>query len=502
MNDYDRVLYAGGAFTSTHPERLASVAALFGLDAPPPEGARVLELGCGTGANLIPMAAHSPGAEFVGIDLAETPIAVGRARIQRIGLTNIVLEQDDVTRLGASMGTFDYVIAHGLYSWVPPEVRPHVLRVIGDLLAENGVAYVSYNALPGCRQRHLVRDLIHSHFGVRRFEPEQVGAVRDFLQSFARIEPRPGDTFLAALLHEIEYVLALPEHVFYHDDLAPDSYPFLFSDFVRDASVHGLQYLGEAEIHEMYTLSGQHDLDDLIDGWSGGERIAREQHLDWLRGRRFRRTLLCRSEHTLRDVDGPRALRRMHLRSPMHPESIDALHDRSRVAFATSPRGAHIDEPIAKVAVAMLGARYPDTVPFETLFEAALADCAAHGLAYDRRQAGEALAALCWAMVRADLVTVCRAASVPVHDAGERPRLRVVVADALAHGLTPTTPTHEAFELSDETAVQLALALDGTRDRAALVAMAGAIAPRAEGSPTERIDAILGFLRRADAFEA
>jgi cyclopropane fatty-acyl-phospholipid synthase-like methyltransferase len=65
---YDVVRYPGHAFPQTHPDRLAALAVLFGLDAPPPAGCRLLEIGCGDGGNLLPMAVGLPHATVVGFD--------------------------------------------------------------------------------------------------------------------------------------------------------------------------------------------------------------------------------------------------------------------------------------------------------------------------------------------------------------------------------------------------------------------------------------------------
>lgn len=483
-SDYDRVLYGGASFPQTHPARLSTVAALFGLRAPELEECRVLELGCGNGSNLVPMAAAMPRAQFVGVDLAATPIAHGRERAARLGLSNLRLEQGDVSRLGPDLGRFDYVTAHGLYSWVPAAVRPHVLRVAGEVLSDDGVAYVSYNALPGCRLRHLVRELVRMHFGTTAFEPGRIAEVRAFLAEVARVEAARDGEFLGALQREIAFVQSLPDAVLYHDDLAQESHAFLLTELLEDARPHGLQYLGEAGIAEMYTLAGFPDFDRMLADWSGGDRVRREQHLDFVRGRRFRQTLLCRAHHRLAEDAGPRSLRAMHLRASLRAEPGAALFDRSEVRFSDGSRGARVDEPIAKAALARLAARWPDTVAFDALLGGAMHDCAASGLAYDET-AGAALAALLWSMVRADLVEPLRDAPPPAAPPGAQPRLRAVVADALAHGLVPADTLNRGFRLDDPIARRLAAAMDGTRGRDALLALAReAPAMRSGGTAT------------------
>ncbi len=156
---YDEVRYSNYPYAQTHPDRLATVAALHGLPSPDPATARVLEIGCGAGGNLLAMAVATPGIRALGIDLASEPIAEGRAAIEQVGISNVQLRQGDVSDLrDGGLGEFDYVIAHGVYAWVPESVREDLLAAIHAHLAADGLAYVSYNANPGGYMRRALRD--------------------------------------------------------------------------------------------------------------------------------------------------------------------------------------------------------------------------------------------------------------------------------------------------------------------------------------------------------
>ena len=162
---YDQVLYPGVPLPQTHPDRLATIAGLFGMTPAAAPNCRVLELGCGDGGNLIPMALTLPASVFTGIDLAEPAIARGCALANTLGLENITLRHLDLMRMGPDLGefdygVFDYIIAHGLYSWVPPEVRDQLLSLCRAHLAPQGVAYVSYNAGPGFARRRMFREMM------------------------------------------------------------------------------------------------------------------------------------------------------------------------------------------------------------------------------------------------------------------------------------------------------------------------------------------------------
>ena len=101
LTSYDRVPYPGHPFAQTHPDRLATVATLFGLRPAHPDACRVLELGCGDGGNLVPMAYGLPGATFTGIDLAAGAIAHANELKTALGLDNLTLRHGDLSAPGS-----------------------------------------------------------------------------------------------------------------------------------------------------------------------------------------------------------------------------------------------------------------------------------------------------------------------------------------------------------------------------------------------------------------
>src|SRR2546425_4756799 len=100
-------------YAQTHPDRLATIGTLLGMNPAPVESCRVLEMGCGAGGNLIPMAFDLAGSSFIGIDLAGSAIAQGRELIAALGLKNISLQQLDVMAFPSELGQFDYIVVHG-----------------------------------------------------------------------------------------------------------------------------------------------------------------------------------------------------------------------------------------------------------------------------------------------------------------------------------------------------------------------------------------------------
>lgn len=165
-NAYDETPYVSNAISHSAPGQLRAVAHLFGHAAPPLNQARVLEIGCAAGGNLLPFAAAHPDAKIVGVDLSSAQVSEGRQVIERLGLRNIELLAMSLTDITPDFGQFDYIITHGVYSWIPAEVREGLMRVCRENLAPAGVAYISYNTYPGWKVSEVVRDaLVLGTFG-------------------------------------------------------------------------------------------------------------------------------------------------------------------------------------------------------------------------------------------------------------------------------------------------------------------------------------------------
>ena len=186
VRSYNDVAYTSFADAARHPERLATIGTLLGMDVAPLATCRVLEFACGDGLSLLPIAATLPNATFVGFDFAARPIASAQRMASDLGLTNVRLLQLDLRELPAELGSFDYVIAHGLYSWIPADVRAHVLPLIARHLAPQGVAFVSYNTLPGCHMRRVVWEMLKYHTRDIAGMPAKVAAARALLDLVGR----------------------------------------------------------------------------------------------------------------------------------------------------------------------------------------------------------------------------------------------------------------------------------------------------------------------------
>ncbi|HEV8501523.1 MAG TPA: class I SAM-dependent methyltransferase [Casimicrobiaceae bacterium] len=288
---YDAVDYDCTAYPQSHPDRLRTIARVFGVDAPPVATARVLEVGCGDGSNVIPIADAFPQATFVGCDLAPRAIEKGRALIAEAGLSNVALHCQDLRELPASLGEFDYVIAHGFYSWVPPPVRDALMTLLATRMSPAGVAFVSYNTLPGNRVRQIAEDAMHWHTRDSTSAAETLRASRELLTMMGApgLTQWPAD---AALRAEFTNRAGQTDSVLYHDDLAQPNDAVYFHEFAAHAERHGLAYIGDSDVRLM---SGGGLAPEVRKFVMRFDRIAREQYLDFMRMRRFRQSLLTRA---------------------------------------------------------------------------------------------------------------------------------------------------------------------------------------------------------------
>lgn len=245
---YDEVAYPSGLFKLTHPDRLAVMGKLHGLSPAPLETARVLEVGCGEGCNLMGMAAAYPRAHFEGFDLAATAIAAGTEHAKAAGLDNISLWVGDIldARNAIEPGSFDYISAHGVYAWVPQPVRGALMDLFAHALAPHGIAYVSYNALPGGYFRRAMRDTLLHEVGHIADPGEKLARAREVITVIA--EREPDDQGFTGVLRVIAQELLLKHPtVLFHDELGDCYAPQSLSATVADGVRAGLRYLGDAK---------------------------------------------------------------------------------------------------------------------------------------------------------------------------------------------------------------------------------------------------------------
>ena len=363
---YDRVAYRGFAYMDTHPRRLATLASLYGMKPASVSRCRVLELGCGNGSNLIPIAYQCPESEFIGIDLSAQAIAHGQDDIAALGLTNIVLRHADIADVAGDYGTFDYIIAHGVYSWVPGAIREKVLTIFHDNLTPQGVAFVSYNAHPGGHLRNLARDVMLFHVRGISDPKQRVEEARAILKIVS--DASDANTAHGAVLRDqYESVKFRSDDAVFHDDLQENSAAFLLHRVLDDAERHGLQYVCDAALWRRWFLGLPRTQQDMTDDARSWFYLLRDQHLDFVDGHGFRQTLLChRDVHLNRRVE-PEQIRGFHLASPITPAAGVDPAAGSIVEFKSPVGTWQVDHALTQAALLELGRRWPAAIGFEEL---------------------------------------------------------------------------------------------------------------------------------------
>lgn len=382
VNPYDHVPYQSYAYIASHPGRLAVIATLFGLTPADPKRCCVLEIGCAGGGNLLPMAAAFPNSRFVGLDYSAVQIAAANAARESLALGNIEFLCQDIREADAgTLGQFDYVIAHGIYSWLPPDAQEAMLNLYRDCLAPGGIAYISYNTLPGWRMRGIVRDMMLFHaelFGDDSKKIEQGKALLDFMAASIPTENNPYGLYLK---HELQLISTVNDSYLRHDHLEEHNEPLYFREFIRRANSKGLSYLGESDFATMVGTgiaeSAYRQLSAEIK-----DIIRLEQYMDFLRNRTFRQTLLVKEGVNIQRRLVGANIESLYVSASLHPEVSGQetqekatevpLDDVTVVGFKVAGgQGLQTGSAITKAALVCLAEIYPQTIAFADLVRAA-----------------------------------------------------------------------------------------------------------------------------------
>jgi SAM-dependent methyltransferase len=463
-DSYDAIPYRSLPHPDTHPTHLAVLGRLFGLATPDPYACRVLELGCAAGGNLIPLAWHLPEVECVGIERSVSQAEEGRRAIAALGLRNIRIDATDILDAGPELGRFDYIVCHGVFSWVPDAVRRRLLALCRELLAPAGIAFVSFNTLPGWRMRGALREMLLLECRDEVVPAARLARARALLETLAAAGPVPGMPATEHVQAEVRYLLGAHPSYLYHEYLADTNEPLFFSDFAELAEAAGLQHLVDAELATAFPST----LGPTAAQWLAGvdDQRALEQRIDFVRVRSFRKALLCHADVEVRREIALGDLEALAYFGDLRAPPSLVLEGTEPQTFATAGGGsAELRHPLAKAAAAVLGERFPDSVAFAEL--AAVAGervRAAGGAAWADDRTGllvELFSLFAGGAIRAE--PRARRVRPPARPA---PALDPLGAWQAARGHIPT-PRHQGLEL-DGFAIALAGRLTGELDEAAL----------------------------------
>ncbi|MGV8073237.1 MAG: methyltransferase regulatory domain-containing protein [Syntrophobacteraceae bacterium] len=298
-NTYDEIPYSIQPYPQTHPDHLATLGRLFGLSPTPISHCRVLELGCAGGGNLIPMAYQLPESEFLGVDLSGRQVEMAQTAIRDLNLRNVKIAQADLLEVDGSWGDFDYIICHGVYSWVPDEVRDCILKISSENLSPQGIAYISYNTYPGWRLREMIRDMMPFHANQFTDPGQRIEQAKAFMDFPGLAIPADGSPRGLLVCEELNELRSHEDSYLFHEYLGKVNVPVYFNQFVERAGQHGFQCLAEAEFSAMFMNRFPKETAETLERISQ-DLIRTEQYMDFIRNRRFRQTLLCHECHTLK----------------------------------------------------------------------------------------------------------------------------------------------------------------------------------------------------------
>lgn len=393
QNNYDAVPYESLSFAQSHPARMSGMARLFGLAAPPLATARVLELGCTYGGNLLPLAMRYPDAQFVGVDFSQVQIERANRSKGELGATNATFRQADIREVAKESGQYDYIIAHGVYSWVPADVQDAVLELIGRQLAPEGVGYVSYNVYPGWKMREVVREMMLFHVAPLKDPKDKLTQARAILQYASKLHANNQSAFGRLLAEEASVLARQSDFYIFHEHLEPENRPCYFHEFVAAAGRHDLAYLGEWALAEMLPERYGAELATTARRISGGNMLACEQYVDLLTNRAFRQTLLVstRRAHAIRRALTADNFRNQHISVLLRPVA-PAPGPQAGTGPQPVVHGSYVDvenrridvhQPHAKALFDRLVAASPYAVPFEELVGGVAAFAQGQGIQVD-----------------------------------------------------------------------------------------------------------------------
>ncbi|HET6327572.1 MAG TPA: class I SAM-dependent methyltransferase [Planctomycetaceae bacterium] len=472
LTSYDRVPYRSHPFTQTHPNRLASIARLMGMNPPSPERCRVLELGCASGGNLIPMADQLPESQFVGIDASKLQVKDGQSLIDECQLENVELRYQDILNFPIKDHSFDYIICHGVYSWVPDVVQQTILEICGKCLTPDGVAYISYNTYPGWHMRGMIRDIMR--YRARSFESPmtQLAQARGLLEFLSNSVQKDENAYSLLLKSELSAISRADDAYLIHEQLEEINQPNYFHQFAERAEAVGLQYLAEAEFGVTAVENFPENVRSMLQTVSRNV-IETEQYMDFLRNRAFRQTLLCRREQPIDHKPHLQQLLHLRVSSSTRSETEVAIKDDSKVVFRRGASTLTTNNPVVKAAMVHLRSIWPKSVPFVELASIARSAVEPRASAVNTDVMSAATRTLaeticrCFATSQLDLSTI----EPPfVTEVSQRPTASRLARAQARRASSVTNRLHENLSLDDFQRRVLGT-LDGTRDQPAQAAL-------------------------------
>ncbi len=473
---YDQVPYISMPYKGSHPDHLATLAQLFGMKPAKVTRCKVLELGCAGGGNLIPMAQYYPHSEFIGIDLSREQVREANSVIRELDLQNITIEQMDLTAFDGEIGEFDFIIAHGIFSWVPYAVQESIFEICSKCLSPNGVAFISYNTFPGWHLRGMVRDLMLYHTRDSVTPEDRIGKSKGFLRFLTENLASGNEPYPHFLKEELVRLEERSDSYLYHEHLEENNTPIYFFQFIDRARQHGLQYLSESEFFSMLPTNMAPPLAEAVRSF-GNNLIEMEQYMDFIHNRTFRQTLLCHGNIKLNRTLTADSLQSLSIASPLQPagDSIDLRSPSSEDFSAPNEKILSTSHPLTKAALVFLSQVWPQPIPFADLLSTSNSLVYGNGNGQPIIRDAESMAQDTFAL-GGNILDAYAGNLLELHtdigkiavEVSERPEASPLARRQAGKGRVVTNRRHESIQL-DEFKRQLIILLDGENTREMLV---------------------------------
>ena len=365
---YDEVPYESFPYPDTHPGQLAVIAKLFGLKTPNPKKFSYLEIGCAAGGNLFPLAMQFPESEFVGIDYAAVQVEEGLKTVNDLNLTNLQLLSKNILDIDKDFGSYDFIIAHGIYSWVPDDVREKLIQICQENLKPEGIAYLSYNTYPGWKNRETVREMLLYQTASDVTLEERGRQAIDFLKMYDSSLSDTQSLYSQMLKREVQQALSVSPLIIMHDYLSDNNKPVYFHEFVKHMDVNGLTYVGDMPFQMMRKVGLSPEVVQKLT-IDPNSFVEIEQYMDYSRNRYFRRSLVTHKNRNVQRLIKEDAVPTLHFGLTAEP-SAGEPDSKDTITFSlVNGAKTTADNPIAQTLLTELHNHWPKTISFDRLLK-------------------------------------------------------------------------------------------------------------------------------------
>lgn len=320
---YNEMPYISKSFSSTLPYIQSSIGTLLGMEVPNLENARILEIGCSFGGNILSFAIANPKAELIGVDISKVQVDEGNKIIKKIGLNNIKLIHKNILEFENNLGKFDFIICHGVYSWVMESVKEGILNVIKNNLNENGLAVISYNTYPGWKTFDVIKDAMK--FRIKSLENRGASIDVDNKLAFGKgaVEFLKNSVLFKDKGEILENIKEKDNHYLYHEYFEETNAPLYIYDFSKELEKYNLIHICDTDLLKSFPLNIDNEVEKAIDSECQDDYISKEQYYDFILNRQFRTSLITHSKNK----------NKLRITRDFELSNLRKLNLRSRVSF-------------------------------------------------------------------------------------------------------------------------------------------------------------------------